>query len=292
MTASVYRDPREGLRVRRAELLDARRYDLDTLHPDLTDAYVARFARLCAGAVATGGAIALGVNALARGEGSTALLVQELLLVPVVYALAATYARPYLSTSLARALRPSGNVADDVNRLEAWDPAAAVREMADRLEYRSLLLPLVGFAVLAPLALHLVVAQGIGLAMGGGVGRFGSFDGWIATSFAMLGQCYAVVGYKAWRYARALRRTATTSLPLLDDMANGAPWETVGAVAGAALGAGLIYVVSHQVEMYIVAPAVSAFAVFLVGLTAAAVIPALFTWAHRRLLAERKALGL
>jgi hypothetical protein len=124
MMASAYRDPREGLRARRIELLDARRYDLDTLHPGVADAYVARFARLSAGAVATAGAVGLAANAVFRGEGSTALLVQELLLVPVAYALAATFARPYLTAALARGLRPTGNVADDVARLESWDPAA------------------------------------------------------------------------------------------------------------------------------------------------------------------------
>jgi hypothetical protein len=156
----------------------------------------------------------------------------------------------------------------------------------------SLLLPLLGLAVLTPLALHFVVAQALGLVIDSKVGRFPSFDGWIAASFVMLGQCYAVVCWKSWRYARRLRQTETGNLPLLDDMANGAPWETVGAVAAAATAAGLIFVISNRVEMYLVAPAVSAFAVILVGLTAAAIVPALFTWAHRRLLAERRALGL
>ncbi len=255
------------------------------------DAYVARFARVCAGAGATAGATLLGLAAMFGADGLSSLLVQQLLMVPAAYALAVHFGRLRLAHALELPLRRTGDLRGDIARLEGYDPAQRVRVMADALEYRSLMLPLVGLVVLLPLGVHLLVAQGIGLLIDDEMSRLAAFDHWIAMSFATLGQCFAIVAWKSRRYARRLRETATSSLPTMGEMADSAPWEVVAAASAAAIAGGVMWVAVQGAFAMSLVPALSAFAVGVVGLTGVAVVPPLFTWAHRRLLSERRALG-
>jgi hypothetical protein len=235
--------------------------------------------------------VILGIAAVAGMSGVSALLVQQLFLAPAVYFIAAHFGRLRLTAALDEPMRRTADPGADIARLEAFDPTLVLRQMADRLEYRSLLFPLTGLVVLLPLTVHLLVAQGIGLFIDARMARLEAFDGWLGMSFATLGQCFLVVMWKSRRYARKLRETSTSSLPVMGQMAESAPWEAVGLAGAAAVASGAIWVLFRGVSTMIFIPALSAFAVGVVFLTGVAVVPPLFAWAHRRLLVERTALG-
>jgi hypothetical protein len=234
--------------------------------------------------------IALVAVAIRGPRGLTFVLLQVLAAVPVAYILGLAYGRLRLAKVLGEHVRPTGDVRADVARLE--DGAEeVVRRLADRLERSSLVLPLVGFVLLLPLVLHFLTAQLVGRLVSSDMASVTGFDRWISLGFMTLGQCFLVAAWKSWSYAVRLRATATNALPLLDDMANGAPWDTIASLVAASVVAGFIYVVTQKVALFIVAPLVSSAAVLIVGVTGVVVIPALYTWAHRQLLAERRVLG-
>src|SRR5581483_1561965 len=94
-----YRDAEQPLRVQREALLRRRRRELSALPADLQRTYGRRVARSAAGAVATGGAAAIALDALltkvgeagwlaARLPSLTTLLLATLAVVPVVYTIA------------------------------------------------------------------------------------------------------------------------------------------------------------------------------------------------------------
>ena len=288
----VYRDPNEGLVRRREALLAQRRAASEAISQAARDAYVARFARVCAGVAATVGVVVLGVAALVGMTGVSALLVQQLVMAPAVYWIAAHFGRVRLIAALEQPLCRTHDPLADIARLEAFEPHLVLRRMADSLEYKSLVFPLTGLVVLLPLTVHLVVAQGIGLFLDARMSRLEAFDGWIGMSFATLGQCFLVVVWKARRYARQLRETSTSSLPVMGQMADSAPWEAIGLAGAAAVASGAIWVLFGGAKAtMILIPALSAFGVGIVFLTGIAVVPPLYQWAHRRILLERTALG-
>src|SRR5687768_115953 len=207
--ASLYRDPEEGLKRRRAELLRTRREEASALSRSMREVYAARIARMCAGGVATAGMVALVAVALRGSRGLTFVMLQIVAAVPVGYILGLAYGRLRLAKVLGEHIRPTGDVRADVARLE--DGAEeVVRRLADRLERSSLVLPLVGFSMLVPLLIHFLTAQLVGRLVSADLASVTGFDRWIALGFLTLGQCFLVAAWKAWRYALRLRATATS----------------------------------------------------------------------------------
>src|SRR4051812_301369 len=99
--ALSYRDNEGGLRLRRAELLDERRQDLESMRGHLPRLYARRIARIAGGLTATAGVLSM-VLAAALGEGADKLLGHAILRVALTPMLVGTVLLSLLVTVVAR----------------------------------------------------------------------------------------------------------------------------------------------------------------------------------------------
>lgn len=192
-------------------------------------AFERRVARVVAGSVATLGGLALFAIALlvfARYPGLGDLLSDEKIEGPstfvrppwnptliligaglsslVAYYFARLAARLHVRRVFARGITRSGDAAADLSRLETDGPWPVLKRRVSRLEYASVLMPMLGVSLLAPLTLHLPV----GVAMG----DFSNFGGWICTSAAIVGHAHLTLCVCCFFYARRLHRGAEADL--------------------------------------------------------------------------------
>ncbi|AUX41745.1 uncharacterized protein SOCE26_031680 [Sorangium cellulosum] len=229
---ATYRDDEDVARLHIESLLERHRAQVDALPEHLRRIHGRRVARSLAGAVALAGALvvaavsAIGVvvndvmNLLAaHSSGGMVALLAAWAAVAIAYALGPRLARAKLHDALACDVRRSGDVHGDRARLEAAAPEARVRALLDDEEHRSIVLPLAGFVVLAPLSLHLVfhaVRYGATAAMNHPLIAFdrwiAEFDRWIVLSMVLVGHVHAIVAYLSFRYARALHEGTTKTL--------------------------------------------------------------------------------
>jgi hypothetical protein len=204
-----YRDAEFILRDRRDELLALREAELDDAWPDVSRIYARRAGRIAAGAFATCGAAWLVVSALVRyaeadatSRTLTPILLCTVALVPFAYALGWVAARLALRGARRKGLSLTGNVFVDLARLDHDERRAAVTHRANRLEHASVAATLVGWALLAPLSLHLLVAAAFSDSW---VGCVRSFDGWIDASLVLTGIAHLTLALLGWRFANKLR---------------------------------------------------------------------------------------
>ncbi|WP_437686143.1 hypothetical protein [Sorangium sp. So ce176] len=275
---ATYRNDEDVARLHIESLLARHRERVEAIQGRLGRIYVRRVARSLAGQAALGGAVLVVVAAAAAAESvlgilregvATAALLGAWAMAALAYAAGRKLAAGRLRRALSREIERSGDVHADRARLEASAPEARVRCMIDAEERRSVALPLAGFAVLAPLTLHLVVyclVSGWSLPWSA---LLEGFDGWVCLSLAIVGHVHVIVAYLAFRYARALHEAPTRVLA--DDPPPGA-LRALGYATLAACIPGLIF--------FVIPP-------ILVAVTGAFVVPA-FVLARERLLEERR----
>ena len=222
-----YRDDEGGLRVRRDELLLLCNSEVDGARDALVGICARRVARVAGGATAIAGAACitflsgltygvkalLGITLFAREPPVTSILVAAVLLVPLAMALGWTAARLRMRMAIERAVQPTSDVRHDVARLEHAPPLALLTARVDSLEVHSVWVPLVGWALVAPLSMHLTLALLVGWV---GIGRLQEFDWWILTSLVLTGVGHGVLCMMSVRFARRLhawRPDSTTKVP-------------------------------------------------------------------------------
>src|SRR5262249_16897706 len=251
----VYRSADEALRRRRDELVCQRQLEVATLPAVVPRGYVRRGAPVFPGAVGIGCAAFMAVSAAARREGLTTILQASWLLMASTYGLARIAAQTYVRRALERAFTPGASAAGDVLRFESLTPALVVRELAERIEWRSVAMPMTALSLFLPLTLHYLVAGMLRVSVPDGH----DFDGWISLSLLFVGHCHLVLAYQAWRFARVLRGTRDVfSVGLIADRSG---WHAWGITILSSLVAGvllLLIVPIAGIALVIVAPAVVA----------------------------------
>jgi hypothetical protein len=212
--ALSYRDNEGGLRLRRAQLLDERRAELDETGPAVERVYARRISRMVGGAVAIAGA-SLMVLAAAGSKGAAWLFGSALLDASLTPILVATVVAAAVATILARIvaiwhahvllmrdLAETDDVRADLERLTRRSPSERLAERADSLETKSVWAPLVGIALVTPLALHLVV----GFLMTPDVHSLvRDFDWWILVSLCVTIPAHGVLAWQCVSFAKKLR---------------------------------------------------------------------------------------
>jgi hypothetical protein len=275
--AFSYRDNEVGLRVYRDGLLREREQEISALPPQLTRVYVRRASRIAAGVVAAIGFGAMTIAAI-LGQGVdaafnthlvtvplTPILLATLAAVPVVALFARTVAHFRLLGLVRSSLRLTGDTRADVERLERTT-STMVAERADALESPSVAMPLVGWALLAPLTIHFLVYAAMSNNEPLDMFLHG-FDWWICASLLLTGVAHFTLAALGFRFAKRLREVGNGVA--LNDPSSWAPlgWTFL---AGCLPG----------VILYLVPPV-------LVGATGLVFIPATFAFMKYRVQNER-----
>ncbi|MSP62337.1 MAG: hypothetical protein EXR72_18795 [Myxococcales bacterium] len=268
-----YRDPEAALRARRGELVLQQRAAVGLLPRTISRVYAKRVARAAAGASLILGAGALVVAAVVTASTGrytqrgllTALLAATVAVAPVAYAAASLFARfLFRGRLLAESgLLATADVYADVERLERISVAARAAELGDRMERISVALPLIGLALIVPLALHGLFWAAF-MRHGSSLGEY---DDWIRISMVIVGHSHLLLAFLGWRLARRMRSTPIQRLP---HAASG--WAAWGlTIASSAIpGVVLLFV-----------------PVALVAVTGLFFIPASFSWMKARVADER-----
>jgi hypothetical protein len=274
-----YRDDEGGLRFRREELLVLRKCEVDEASGELVALHARRIARVAGGATAIAGAACItflsgltyvakalfGVPVFADTPPVTSILVATVLLVPLAMAIAWSTARRRMRTDIESAVQPTSDVRLDVARLSHAPPLAVLTARVDSLEFHSVWVPLVGWALVAPLSMHLMVALVLV-----GVERLADFDWWILVSLVLTGVGHAVLCMMAVRFARRLRAWRPTSTEKLPSVWVPYGWTLLGACV-------------PGVILYAVPPLIAA--------VTSLFIPVTFLALRQRVLAERATLA-
>lgn len=276
-----YRDDEGGLRFRREQLLILRKCEVDLASDELVGIHARRVARIAGGAMAIAGAASitftsgltygakalLGATLFDNEPPVTSILVATVLLVPLVMAIAWSAARRRMRKAVESAVQPTSDVRLDVARLAHAPPLALLTARIDSMEFRSVWVPLMGWALVAPLSMHLMLAIVLGWV---GIGKLAEFDWWILVSLVLTGVGHAVLCTMAVRFARRLRAWRPTSAERLPSVWTPYGWTMFGACVP-----GLV--------LYAVPPLIAA--------VTSLFIPVTFSWVRQRVLAERAALA-
>lgn len=277
---SLYRDGTEALRQEAQRLCKRHRMTIDALRKPAEPVFMARCARMAAGRVLVGGAMAMIVAGIAilllendylGGRAwdhnlLTAILLGTWPAAGVAFLLARTWAQANFERRLLAPLAPTGDAHVDLERARRFDPGQHAMRMLVALEPASMAPLLAGAAVLLPLTLHFFA----GLLLGTDIG---SYDSWIAISAIAVGHCHLILAVRAWRYGRQLATMPTMAL-LHHSYEPG--WKTYGIVLAASLFPGVLL-------MFV--------PIILVALTGV-FIPLIYGWAARRIANERDALTM
>jgi hypothetical protein len=257
--------------------------DLDDPAPAVR-AYARRVARCVAGGVGFAGGLAMFVATIPRlvrgsfwstphGDGLfSAILIVSVLASFIVYAIARRAAERQ-GAHLAKAPPLTGNATLDLVALETKTHLRALERRVLGLETASAALPLMAWALLAPLALHLVVGWLLFGIFGSGLG-LRDFDQWIGASTVIVGVPHLVLALCCFLYARKLRRHDIAGI---ESLGRG-EW-------GRALGFTTLVSIFPGIFLLFI-PTV------LVAVTGLAFIPATFGWIRGSVLQERRALEL
>jgi hypothetical protein len=199
---------------RREALLAARRAEAADLHQASSPAamvYSARVVRTAFGLAGVAMAVLLVDAALTGGIALTPILDASWLILGAVAILARPLAALALRAELGRAFVPSDDVRGDIATFELVTPTRVVADAADRLEERSVALPLSALGLLLPLTLHrlgavLLDAMGVRMPLLGSLGATRPMDAWIKASMVMVGHCHVLLVILVCAFARDLRR--------------------------------------------------------------------------------------
>jgi hypothetical protein len=164
-------------------------------------------------------------------------------------------------------VQPTSDVRLDIARLEHAPPLALLAARIDALEFQSVWVPLVGWALVAPLSMHLLLAIVLGWV---GVGQLEQFDWWILVSLVLTGVGHGVLCMMAVRFARRLRAWRTTSTERAPSVWAPYGWTLLGACV-------------PGIVLYAVPPLIAA--------VTSLFIPVTFGALRQRVLAERAALA-
>lgn len=283
----AYRSDEDVLQARLSALLDERGAEVDRTAGILRDVYARRVARAVSGAVAAlGGAAVLicgAAECLASGgwmphsqSGHENGPFTQLLLGSVAAsALAYLPARALAALRFDRALRDdlslSGSVRIDLVRVERAQPRRIARRLIEGCEPLSASLPLIGSALLAPLALHFLVwflfSKGDSFAR-----NVEQFDTWIAMSAPIAGFAHLVLALLGGRYGSKLGEQRTDEIAAKPARAG---WSALGWTALAGMFPGAILI--------LVPP-------LLIGFTGLVFIPLSYYAVSRAVVRERSAL--
>lgn len=224
----AYRSDEDVLQARLGSLLDERSAEVASTAAALGGVYARRVARAVAGGVAAlggaaallgGGALALihGTLPYASSQRSSGILTQLLIGSVAASALAYLPARDIAARLFSRALRDdlslSGNVRIDLVRVERAQPRRIARRLIEDSEASSASLPLLGLALLAPLALHFLVWCLIsGSFRMPPVHAFEAFDAWIVMSAPIAGLAHLVLAILGGRFGSKVGEKPTAEL--------------------------------------------------------------------------------
>ena len=165
--SEIFRDPTEGAKAKRTELLRRRRDELVTMPHAVRRVVVARVARIAASlavfAAGTAMVIAATTPSLAawvtRGLPGiqpaplSTLLVATWLIGIAAHSIARSVAEHRFAVAMSRYVLPGDSLHDDLERLSHEHPDAVARAMAHRLEVGSAALPVLAAATLLPATL-------------------------------------------------------------------------------------------------------------------------------------------
>jgi len=211
---TVYRIADEELLAeRRDELLAARRQEAAALVANESPAvtvYAARFVRSAFGLAGLCMAIVL-VDAAVSGGALTPVLDASWLFLGAAVLLSRPLAMLGLRAHLGRELVATDDVRGDLTAFEAYSAEQIVARMADRIEERSVALPLSALALLLPLTLHRLAALvldtlGVRLPFLWVFGAMRPMDAWIKASMVMVGHCHLLLVLLSCAFARDLRK--------------------------------------------------------------------------------------
>jgi len=188
----------------------------------------------------------------------------------VVYAGARLGARARLRAALQALVEPAGDVFSDLARLEREGPVERARAMAAAAERRSIAVPMIAVALLAPLTMHFP----IGLVANLQGDPFAELDWWIGLSVRLVGHCHLVLGFLCWRHAK---RLAALAVPEVPEALRRAGWRALGIVTASSFVPGVLFF---------------GLPVMIVAATGLVLCPALFRVATRTVESERRALAL
>jgi hypothetical protein len=276
-----YRDDEGGLRFRREALLVVRKCEVDAARDALVGVHARRVGRIAGGATAIAGAACitftsgltfgakalLGARLFTSDPPVTSILAATVLLVPLAMAIAWSTARLRMRKAIESAVQPTSDVRLDVARLEHAPPLAFLTARVDSLEFHSVWVPLMGWALVAPLSMHLMLAIVLGWV---GIGRLEEFDWWILTSLVLTGVGHAVLSVMTVRFARHLRAWRPTSTERAQSGWAAYGWTLLGACV----------------------PGVILYAVpLLIAAVTSLFVPVTFTALRQRVLAERATLA-
>lgn len=222
MTACAYRSLEPVLQQRLATLRE--RHESEAPFVDVARRVaVRRVGRAAGGFVATivgGSALLVGLASwLSSGadEGYTHTVATVLLIAAwpggIVAALVArAIARGVLGGRSDEPLRLTGDLAEDLARLDADDPLAGMRRMAERWERAAAAWPLAALSLVTPLTIHLIVDWIPNIGRDASMLR--DFGTWIALSVVLVGHSHLAVLVGAVRWARSLPERPTDLLTL------------------------------------------------------------------------------
>ncbi|HEY8079475.1 MAG TPA: hypothetical protein VIF62_35335 [Labilithrix sp.] len=212
-----YRDDEVGLRAHRDALLADRRDETRASAFATSGApsiFARRAARVAGGVVAIAGALAMTLTAICtRGipwllgveqakPSLTPILFVTALAAPLVALVVRLSAGAFARRIAARMIAQTDDVRTDVARLAERSAASLFAEWVDRLEVRSVWLPLAGAALVVPLTLHLAFAWIVSSSQ---TDLTSDFDVWILLSLVLTIPAHGVLALLAVRFAKKLR---------------------------------------------------------------------------------------
>lgn len=268
----MYRDHLYAARCRKQEL--ARELQLE-VPPELGRIFARRQARIAAGCTAIAAFLAMVVHFVLVGSlGLSFYLLGAWGVAAVIYITVRLAAPHWLARQVRRLYGArDGDIFDELSQIESNLPRQFMLDRVHRLENRSLRVPMVAVALVAPLSIHLLVALGL-LSV-----SLYSFSHWIVTSLILVGHAHLTLAVFAAVHAGRLqgeldqgRRSPSERIPL-----NGAPRGLVALLW--TVGASAI----PGVVLLCIPP-------LLVALTGLLFVPWIFHWASQRAVSERKQL--
>jgi hypothetical protein len=300
---TTYRDDLAAARIQRDELLARRRAELDDALARGGWVYVDRVARSVAGLTAIAGAVLVALLAAFNGvtgafgepsfaryprtHATSGVLTASLILVcagaVAAYFAGRRSARRALA-SFTRATLPAAgeDVHADLERLRASPPPSRILEMAAARERAGVTYPLMGFVLLAPLAIHFVVYSFFQLPMSGRLAETRDFDRWIAVSVLVVGHCHVVAALLQRRLGGLMIAWDNDALAAGEPRSLG----VLGWTIFASFLPGLIAFLKEPGLGVVIGLLVAIF----VAVTGVVVIPTSASWMRRRLVVERAAL--
>jgi hypothetical protein len=253
-----------------------------------TIVYVTRFVRCAFGLGGIGAALVLLDAALNQGVALTPILDASWLVLGAVVLAARPLAAVSLGAAARRAYRASDDLPGDLAMLEGQTAERTLAGLADRLEERSVALPLAALALLLPLTLHRLAAfllDGLGVPVPF-VWAFGAaraMDAWIKASLALVGHCHVLLLVLACAFARDLRRHPDLPEPALGERAG---WGAFAWTSLASIPAGTLCLALWPLEGWVPFLLVPT----LVTLTGLTFIPSSFLLLGRAIARERRRL--